>query len=748
MKPANLTVLQLFERQQRYVVPLFQRQYIWSQDRQWEPLWEDISIKAQEILSHNIGQRRELNNHFLGAIVLMAIKVQGLQVWAKSIIDGQQRLSTLQIILIALRDVATKIGYKDSLRTLKLHTENITKAESIIEKYKVWPTRADQKPFMDIFDSGSYDELCLKYPIYYEKGKKTPSPLPGLVEAYKYFYNEILNFVSKPLDNGDPWPEGIDPPSTNQKIDALIAAFKNNLEIVTIDLDESDNPQAIFETLNFRGEPLLSSDLIRNFIFLEADNQKLPINDLYDNYWYRFDKPEEDGGDGFWKQEKKVGRRTIQHLDLFIFHYLSFASENDILLTRTYQEFIEWWRKQDSSFVGELENLTYYAEIYKKFYLAGSNTRAGIFLNRISQLDITTIYPFLLYIFGERKDLTDNERIEWITFLESFIFRRLVCRLSPKNFNNQFRVITEKLRNIGDASVDDLNALLLANTKDSNRWPDDAEFAQSWLTQNAYNRRGASIVLEALEMQMHSRKQEKLRIDSKLSVEHVLPRGWSEKSYPFPDSMKDDPPEISKLERNSIIHTYGNLTLVTKPLNSSLSNSAFEKKRPEIASQSLLSMNAYFQDCGATWDEDQIKKRGKNLIEVAKEIWPYPEGHTTSVYREPPSAIAIGDDVEKLRWMLSRRVVSCGQKAVYEALYDAGDAGLSGEQLAKAVNRTPQQLAGVLGGMGTRINKTEGLEDGKGINHIFDLWEENGDLFYRLKPEFRAVLKDEGIVDK
>ena len=89
MKPANLTVLQLFEKQQRYVVPLFQRQYIWTLERQWEPLWDDICYKTHEIIEQPIGLHKEINNHFLGAIVLMTIKVQGLEMWAKSIIDGQ-----------------------------------------------------------------------------------------------------------------------------------------------------------------------------------------------------------------------------------------------------------------------------------------------------------------------------------------------------------------------------------------------------------------------------------------------------------------------------------------------------------------------------------------------------------------------------------------------------------------------------------------------------------------------------------
>jgi uncharacterized protein with ParB-like and HNH nuclease domain len=155
MKPNNLTVFELFERQQRCVASLFQRPYVWTKDKQWIPLWEAICAKAEEVINSQYYNHREPSNHFLRAIVLNPIKTNGLQVTAKSIIDGQQRLTTLQIILFALRDFMNAVQQKDLLPTIELHTENKCKMGQPVERYKVWPTNADRREFEAVLNTGS-----------------------------------------------------------------------------------------------------------------------------------------------------------------------------------------------------------------------------------------------------------------------------------------------------------------------------------------------------------------------------------------------------------------------------------------------------------------------------------------------------------------------------------------------------------------------------------------------------------------
>lgn len=159
MQPSTLTVFELFEKERRYVVPLFQRPYVWTEEKQWLPLWEDISAKADELLSVR-EDGIEVGTHFLGAAVLSEIKTSVRQVAAREIIDGQQRLTTLQIILTAFRDIVlAKKGDERTVRTLNRLTLNDCSMEDQYEQYKVWPTTADRRVFETVVSSGTPQRL-------------------------------------------------------------------------------------------------------------------------------------------------------------------------------------------------------------------------------------------------------------------------------------------------------------------------------------------------------------------------------------------------------------------------------------------------------------------------------------------------------------------------------------------------------------------------------------------------------------
>jgi hypothetical protein len=498
--------------------------------------------------------------------------------------------------------------------------------DTAVERYKVWPTQADRQIFEDVFNAGAMDELNKKYPLVYKKRHWYPNPLPLLVEAYKFFYQSISAFVNEEIENGLEWPEGIEKPTDEEKVDALMAAFKNHLEIVTIDLDETDNPQTIFETLNFRGEPLTPSDLIRNFVFLEASREKLQTEKLYDSYWFSYDKPAPNGNAGFWKQYETQGRLRTQRLDLFIYHYLTFRTGKEILLTRLYPEFKNWWEKENSTFETKLIEIQKFSKIFEQLYIPDLTTRLGIFERRLKQLDNSTVYPLVLYLLGERIDLGSNDLNRIIIDLESYLIRRIVCNLSAKNYNNVFGALLNNLRDLKNPSPTDLGSMLLTMKSESNRMPDDKEFEDKWFSMDAYHRRGVRVVLEAIDLQIMTTKQEQVHIDSSLTIEHIIPQGWNEANWPLPIVKEGESREALIIHRNSMLNTYGNLTLLTQALNSSVSNGPFIGKRPEISKQSLLKMNSYFQDYGNTWAEEDVVKRGKALFKIAKTIWPYPSG--------------------------------------------------------------------------------------------------------------------------
>lgn len=625
MKPNNLTVFELFERQQRYVVPLFQRPYVWSQDKQWVPLWEDISAKAEEVIGSQRFNHREPSNHFMGAIVLNPIKTIGLQVTGKSIIDGQQRLTTLQIILFALRDFMKATKNQDLLPTIELHTENQCKMEQPVERYKVWPTNADRREFEAIFNAGSPEKLKAMYPPVRRKYFRHPDPPPTLVSAYLFFYDSIKSFVN--VDNNEDGT--LTTEDQTERLSALVEAFKRHLEIVTIDLDEHDNPQMIFETLNFRGEPLLPSDLIRNFVFLEATRSKAKVEDLYNQYWLVYDQSGPNGEKNFWKRPETQGRIERQRIDLFVFHYLVYQTVGEIFISKLYQEFRDWWSQEPRQVEIELKNLQTHSQLFQQFYEPDTNTRTGVFLRRLRLLEVTTVYPLLLHLMSkDSKTLPQSELEGMLIDLESYLVRRLVCGLTTKNYNNVFLSL---LRNIQKADRLDRAALrtLLGNlTGDSARWPEDDEFMKAWLSRPAYSQLGhrTRMVLEAIDLQMRTNKQESAYGNlEQLTIEHLMPQAW-QANYPLPGNLSVEERLNATVNRDNLLHTLGNLTLLTLALNDSINNGPFPKKHGEITKQSELRLNADLLNLPQPleWNEDAILKRGQKLFSIAAQIWPHP----------------------------------------------------------------------------------------------------------------------------
>lgn len=626
MKPVNLTVFQLFERQQRYVVPLFQRQYVWNREKHWIPLWEDISSKAEEVLSYKRGDRQEPSNHFLGAIVLNPIKTSGLQVTAKSIIDGQQRLTTIQIILFALRDFLENSGLPDLIQTINLHTENTCKMEKQEEKYKVWPTNADRIDFTTIFKIGSPEGLSKLYPRRIRQGHHKPDPLPLLVDCYLYFYQEIRSFVN--IDNNDDGLFTIE--DQVERVTALVESFMRHLELVSIDLDDGDNPQVIFETLNFRGEPLSPSDLIRNFVFLEASRTGIDIELAYNKYWFIYDQKGPKGEQNFWKQDERQGRITRQRIDLFVFHYLVSQTSQDIAITQLYQEFRSWWLRSPRNVEFELSEIERHSSIFRLFYVPDLSTRKGIFYRRLRILDVTTIYPLILYLLSSSSDtIKENEVDEIFLDLESYLVRRMVCGLTTKNYNNIFISILRGCKRSDQITRSLVRKILVEFSGDGGRWPNDEEFHKAWLSRPAYISPAfrVKLILEALESAMHTHFSEPPFYDaSKLSIEHIMPQDWTP-NYPIPTSITIDEIPQFKAQRDIIIHTIGNLTLVTPEFNSKASNDPFSKKREEFAKYSSLRISAMLQSPEIRdpneWVERDIIKRSEQFFKYALDIWPY-----------------------------------------------------------------------------------------------------------------------------
>ena len=612
MQSIPRSIYDLFDTKHRYVIPLFQRQYVWSQEIQWEPLWEDVLSKTLDRL-----ENRDSHPHFMGAMVFEQLKTFGNQIPAHTVIDGQQRLTTLQLFLAAFRNVAAEFDqqeYADEISTRIFNSgliDGTIKFEGReVERFKVWPTKSDQLYFCNVVEARSRTELEAIYPAVYERRKLKNRP--RMVEAYLYFDDVIRAFITEPDSEF----------SVAERIAALSQTLNRDLQVVSIELEENDDAQVIFETLNARGEPLLPSDLLRNFVFRRAEQQGADQNLLYERYWKTFE-------DKFWHIEDKQGRSKRARIDLFMQHFLALKKASDVSVGHLFEEYKLWIKSADpyATVEDELSDLVRYANAFYQLADASSPSVFGKFGRRLDVLDVRTIYPLLLYLLADA-ELGEDDLETAGRYLESYLVRRLICGKTTKNYNKSFLQVMRDLQTRG-GGLEALRNLLLNFTGEAVVWPDDNEFKAGWLNQPVYESIGPrriELVLRSVEEALRTNFQEDVTINNKLSVEHVMPQKWEEywqlPTAAWPNQL-GEPNDDPVARRHKLVQTFGNLTLLVQPLNSAVSNGAYESKRVGIRENSVLRLNKYFDDKDQ-WDEEAIVRRGESLFEVAKRIWPHP----------------------------------------------------------------------------------------------------------------------------
>lgn len=390
MKPFSRSVIELFDGKKRYVIPMFQRQYVWREDKQLVRMWEDVKNKTEQRLS---GQ--PTMPHFLGAAVICQIKTFGNQVQAYDVIDGQQRLTTFQVFLIAFRDVAESLNSEFAAELHKYIVNDGIMEDKLVERNKLWPTQVDRPQLKALVDSGSINAVRTKEAN--ELGRDKTGVEPIMIAAYRFFYGHIDAFIASPFDNT----------TQDDRIQALFQALKNDLALVSIELERGDDPQVIFESLNGFSEPLLPTDLMRNFVFQRSYRERLPGDkepeELYNEYWLPFDRH-------FWKREEKQGRLKRPRVDIFFQHFLAMKKGTDINVGRLYHEYRDWilTTKPYAKIEDELQDAERFAAVYKKLLAPKEKSDLSDFANLLDVFDVKTITPLILYLCGEAK-LADED---------------------------------------------------------------------------------------------------------------------------------------------------------------------------------------------------------------------------------------------------------------------------------------------------------------------------------------------------
>ncbi len=620
MKPFSRSVIELFDGKKRYVIPMFQRQYVWSEKKQLPRLWEDIRGKTEQRLAN-----KSMMPHFLGAAVIAQIKTFGNEVQAYDVIDGQQRLTTFQILLTAFRDVAASKGseYADEL-TKYIVNDGIMK-DKAVERFKLWPTQVDRPQIKALADCGSLAAVRAKEAE--ELGERKTGVKPIMIAAYGYFYDRISGFLDEPFGES----------THEERIQALFQSLKNDLALVSIELEGDDDPQVIFETLNGFNEPLLPTDLMRNFIFQRAyreergDEDKTP-EQLYDQYWLPFDQH-------FWKREEKQGRLKRPRIDIFFQHFLAMKRGSEINVGRLYHEYRDWILNQKpyGRIEEELKDAEKFATVYRKLLTPDTASDLSDFAAMLNVFDVKTISPVILFLCGEA-ELSGVQLQRALTMLESYLIRRGVCGLTTKNYNHYFLQLVQALRGEEDV-VGALAQQLREADAPATLWPDDAMFGSAWLSRPLYLELPSirlQYIMKRIEQAKRVAKSEQVTIHSALTVEHVMPVAWWT-HWPLQDCRMAKSSTDRMLDglngvvdeaataRDKVVHTIGNLTMLTRPMNSTLQNAAYADKRPEILKHSALSLNREFHDFDV-WDEGAIDRRARALFGVAMKIWPRDAG--------------------------------------------------------------------------------------------------------------------------
>jgi hypothetical protein len=599
MKADTYSLTTVFGKDVRYVVPLYQRRYVWVKDKHWEPLWEDLQIVIRKLVqAERLAEAAPdapptlVPPHFLGAVVLDQQLVKTGSLESRLIIDGQQRLATLQLLISAAITVAETNRCDREARLLRKLTENdrdlIVSPE---DSFKVWPTNVDRDAFQAAMT-----------------GEGTPAK-EGIRGARAFFVDEISEWAR---NGGD-----LDGITIERRIASLTRVVRELFKMVVIDLEEGDNAQIIFETLNARGTPLLAVDLVKNLLFQRL-GPGVDLEDLYRRYWSKFDEDE-------WRKDVRQGRLNRPKAELFLMHWLAMKRTEEVGAHYLFPVFRQLLEEQPQANVSAVMNeFSVDADIFQSFESMAEGSPEKRFFARLRIMDVGTVLPLLLFLFRQDPlELSESKRRRALEILESWLVRRMICRLTPKNYNRYFVELVKAVEKDPSQADDILYEELRRGEAATTVWPTDAALEEVLLGSGLYGnvtQPRIVMVLGAVETAMRSEKSEEVPLPSGLTIEHVLPRDWADNwpIYPPGDAAMT-------LERQKRVHRIGNLTLVTSKLNPSISNGSWDVKREGLNQHSVLLLNRRLVDEHADWNHEAIDTRSREIYQIICWLWPGPD---------------------------------------------------------------------------------------------------------------------------
>ncbi|GHQ55542.1 hypothetical protein VN0366_13610 [Helicobacter pylori] len=554
-------------QEKQFVIPIYQRVYSWEKE-QCKQLWDD-TIK--------IGGDDKMDGHFIGSIVFVHDGIYSTSHNELLIIDGQQRLTTITLLLTALRD-----HLNDEDEFLEKFS-----CQKIQNRYLINSDEKDDKRFKLILSESDKDTLL----SLIDKDRRKPSePSSKIVENFKLFEEWVSN------------------------TDELETIFKglDKLMIVEIALEKGkDDPQLIFESMNSKGMELTQTDLIRNYIVMETEVEKQ--EGFYNKYWRAM---EED-----FKQNKKL-------FDRFVRHYLTIKTRDIPNINKVYEAFKDYRQKKGIEIEDLLKDLQKYCGyfcwiVFKK----EADKKLSNALGFLVDLEMDVIYPLLLELYSDYSDgvLSQQDFISIIALTESYLVRRAVCGLGTNSLNKVFPSFTKHIQK--DEYFESLKAHFGSLTNNQ-KFPNDDEFKDRLITIAFYNKfkKKTKCFLKRLENSGDTNEP----VDTqKCTIEHIMPQKLTKKEW------ERDLGENFQEIHNKYLHTIGNLTLTG--YNSEYSNKSFQEKQgmEKGFKNSPLRLNQSLKDL-ESFGEEEIKKRANDLADLALKIWTYPNLDAETLEKHKP----------------------------------------------------------------------------------------------------------------
>lgn len=561
----------------RFIIPVYQRNYDWGTS-QCKRLYDDL-IKI-------IKNKRK--SHFFGSIV-SSVNDSGVKEFL--IIDGQQRLTTISLLLLAIYKNLKNGNVKseDSNLEKRIYNRYLTDeyAKNPEDCLRLKPVKKDQKAYMALF---SEQEDIIEN--------------SNITINFNYFYKRIQE-------------EEI-------SIDELFYAF-NNLEIINIELKSEDNPQMIFESLNSTGLALKEGDKIRNFILMDANH--LDQDRLYNKYWAKIELLVED------------------EMDRFIRDYISAKTRKTPAFKRIYEEFKEYVYENKIEKEDLLKDILLYAKNYNILLTSNIEGKLSPIIKRLNKMETKVTRPFfmeMLKAFNEKK-LSENTLIQVFETIENYIFRRNIVELPTNALNKIFLTLFNEVLKIDgsfDNYINKLNFVLLKKNY-SGRFPNDEEFIEKLSKRPIYQMKNNMLayIMERFENRNSKEDKDIYRHleDGNYSIEHIMPQTLNKK---WKEDLGEDYENIHK----KWIHRLSNLTLTA--YNSRYSNSDFETKKTIENGyiDSGIRMNQYIGRFDK-WTKEELEKRNNDLMNLALDIWPDIES-TYKIEKIDDNEVGLGDDID------------------------------------------------------------------------------------------------------